>query len=300
MTIHTSQREVAVTIDDLPLQPPIPRAELLLEITKKLIKELTLNNIPALGFVNEGRLYDELGEKDEDRIAVLKMWVEAGLELGNHTFSHYDLNDTPVATYLDDIARGEAISKTLLAGKGLQLKYFRHPYLHTGLTIETKEAVERFLDENGYMAAPVTFYNQDWIFAKVYDRAKIQGDENTMKRISDSYLPYMEEIFDFFEKLSVDLLGYEVKQVLLLHASALNADCLSSLAEMMKRRNYNFISMDRALTDKAYFLPDNFTGPRGRSSLHRWAGVREMDLPREPKEPEYISELYNMNIDAGQ
>jgi peptidoglycan/xylan/chitin deacetylase (PgdA/CDA1 family) len=255
------------------------------------LEAITANDVPALGFVNEWAFYND-GEIDMGRAALLKMWADAGLELGNHTFSHPDLNNTPLAAYLDDIIRGETITRALLVERGRELRYFRHPYLHTGLDIETKGAVEQFLGERGYTTVPVTLYNQEWAFAKVYDQAWERGDESVMRRVADAYVPYMEKIFEFFEGLSVELLGYEVKQILLLHASALNAHHFNALVQMMKGRGYTFISTAQALADPAYLLPDTFIGPRGRSALHRWAASMEREMRREPAEPEFVMRLY--------
>ncbi len=106
----------------------------------------------------------------------------------------------------------------------------------------------------------MTIDNSEWIFADVYAKAKRRGDNATMKLVTDTYVSYLEEMFQFYEKLSVDVLGYEVKQTLLLHATALNADYFDDIARMLKRRGYAFISLEQALTDKAYSLPDNYVG----------------------------------------
>jgi peptidoglycan/xylan/chitin deacetylase (PgdA/CDA1 family) len=76
-------RAVAITFDDLPAAPGNARVA---KINKKLVESITRHRIPAVGFVNESRLYVP-GETDA-RIALLQMWFDAGLELGNHTFSH--------------------------------------------------------------------------------------------------------------------------------------------------------------------------------------------------------------------
>src|SRR5918911_3782492 len=234
-TEQNGRREVAVTFDDLPLQGPYLTDTELREMTERLLRSVKANGVPVFGDVVEGQLYRN-GELDSERVAVLKMWLDAGAELGNHTYSHLSLNSHPLAAVEQDLIRGEAVTKRLLGERGMRLRYFRHPVLHTGPDIETKKAFEKFLAAHGYTIAPVTIDNQDFIFAVVYARAKRRGDMRLMKRVVDEYIPYMERIFEFFEKLSVDVLGYEVKQVLLLHASELNADHFDDLVRMMKRR----------------------------------------------------------------
>ena len=88
------------------------------------------------------------------------------------------------------------------------------------------------------------------------------------------------------------MVGREIKQVLLLHANPLNAEHFDELVRMMKRRGYAFISLDEALEDPAYRLPDSYAGTRGLSWLHRWALTKGMKMREEPREPEFIGNLY--------
>jgi hypothetical protein len=112
-----------------------------------------------------------------------------------------------------------------------------------------------------------------------------------MQRIASAYLPYMEEKFAYYEKQSKDLLGYEMRQVLLLHANALNADRFDELAKMIKRRGYRFIPLKQALEDKAYSSTDTYTGAGGISWLHRWAltqGRKREFFQGEPATPAFV------------
>jgi len=281
-------REVAVTFDDLPATHG--GLSQMRSITTRLLGAITSNKIPAVGFVNEGKLH--IGGEEVERTALLRMWLDAGLELGNHTFSHINMDQVSLAAYEEDVIRGEPITRRLLSDKGLKLRYFRHPMLHTGPTLEYKKALEAFLALRGYTVAPVTIDNNDFMFALVYDNAKARGDKATMKRVADAYLPYMEEIFAFFEKLSVETLGYEVKQTLLLHANEINADLFGALVGMMKSRGYKFISLQEALTDKAYGLPD-VPNTMGVSWIHRWRQAKGLEMTPEPQEPVFLRSLYN-------
>jgi peptidoglycan/xylan/chitin deacetylase (PgdA/CDA1 family) len=102
------ERTVAVTFDDLPATPTGVVANdvaSLQELTRKLLRAVRKHNVPAVGFVNEGKLFVEgQGPRDVDgRIALLRMWLEAGLELGNHTYSHRDLNTMPLDQFQADV-----------------------------------------------------------------------------------------------------------------------------------------------------------------------------------------------------
>ena len=87
-----TQRFIAVTIDDLPVVSTRRDLKARQEITKKLLNHITKAKIPAIGFVNENKLYVN-DKRDETQIDLLRSWLNASLELGNHTFSHRSLNN---------------------------------------------------------------------------------------------------------------------------------------------------------------------------------------------------------------
>ncbi len=284
-----TQRFVAVTIDDLPVVSTRADLKNRQQITKNLLQQIKKAKVPAIGFVNENKLYAN-GKTDEAQIDLLRAWLEAGLELGNHTFSHVNIADVSLENYEADILKGEIVTKKLLLTKGLEMRYFRHPYLWTGLSLETKNDLGRFLSEHDYTIAPVTIDNADYIFSRAYDNAFDKKDGKLMKRIGAAYVPYMQAKFDYWERQSVKLFGREIKQTLLIHANFINSDYFGELAKMLKKRNYKFVNLDEALTDEAYRLPDNFVKRNGISWLHRWAldKGRENILPAEAKVPEFV------------
>ena len=182
--------------------------------------------------MNEGKLFVE-GEKAEDvaaRTAILKMWLDAGLELGNHTYSHHDLNRTPLDEFEADVVRGEPVTRSLLGEKGMPLRYFRHPFLHVGLDLEKRRAFEAFLKDRGYTVAPVTIDNDDYVYAAVYADALRRGDPVLATRVGTDYVRYMDSVFAFVEDVSERLTGRPIRQTLLVHASALNADFFGQVA----------------------------------------------------------------------
>ncbi|MBP9110671.1 MAG: polysaccharide deacetylase family protein, partial [Pyrinomonadaceae bacterium] len=262
------------------------------EITKKLLGHIKKAKVPAIRFVNENKLY--VGDKrDEKQIDLLRMWLAAGLELGNHTFSHRSLNQIPLADYQVDLLKGETITKELLAAKGQKIRFFRHPFLQTGRTLEIKADFDKFLTEHGYTIAPISFDNADYIFSRSYDIAYDRGDKHLMKKVGDAYVPYMEKKLEYWERQSVNLFGREIAQTLLIHANFINSDYFEDLAAMFKRRGYHFVDLETALKDDAYRQPDKFVGGAGISWLHRWAldRGRENVLPDEPTVPDFVLKL---------
>lgn len=283
-------RRVAVTFDDLPMTGGgNPDGRTVVENNRKIVAALLANKIPAVGFVNERQL--ESPGQGEERRAALRVWAEAGLELGNHTYAHRSFYNTPLADFQQEVIRGEPFTRQLLATRGMRLRYFRHPFLNTGRTLADKRAFEKFLAGRGYQIAPVTHDNMEWVFAREYSKALVAGDTEKARRVADEYVPYMERMFEFFEQLSVELFGREIPQVLLVHANLLNGDHFPRVVEMMKRRGYQFVTLEDALKDEAYRHPDNYAGPVGISWLQRWRVTRGKEFRKEPYLPEYMRQV---------
>ena len=283
---QTPVREVAVTFDDLPATQG--DYGLMKRITDSLLAKLRIEKVPAIGFVTEYRLAD--GQEKIRRTALLKQWLDNGHDLGNHSFSHVSIDRSTVKQYTDDVIRGETVVRQLLKDKGKQLVYYRHTQLRTGPTEEYRMQLASFLKNHGYTVAPVTVDNNDFLFTIAYSRAKQKGDAALQKRIVDTYIDYMESVFAHFEKLSRDFLGREIKQTLLLHANEINADHFDKLAAMLRKRGYRFITLDEALTDPAYKLPEA-QSTRGLSWLHRWMLAKGLEMREEPLEPEWVRQL---------
>ena len=286
---QTATRSIAVTIDDLPVVSTRADLKNRQEITRKLLGHITRAKVPVVGFVNENKLY--AGEqRGEAQIDLLRSWLKADLELGNHTFSHRSLSAVELESYESDILRGEIITKELLAASGKQIRYFRHPYLHTGLSLDIKNSLNDFLAAHRYTIAPVTMDNSDWLFSLAYDNAFDKADRNLMKRIGAAYLAYHEKEADYWERQSVKLFGREIKFILLLHANFINSDYFGDVAAIYRKRNYRFVTLEEALKDEAYRLPDTFVERNGISWIHRWALAkgRADILAGEPEAPDFV------------
>ncbi len=283
------KRSIAITIDDLPVVSTRRDIENRRTITNKLLGHIRKAKVPAIGFVNENKLYAD-DKRDEKQIDLLRLWLDANLELGNHTYSHRSLNTIPLSDYQSDLLRGEAITRELLARKKKSLRYFRHPFLQTGPSLEVKAQFDAFLQKHGYTIAPISYDNADYIFSRAYDNAFDKKDNALMTRVGEAYVPYMESKLDYWERQSMKLFGREISQTLLIHANFINSDYFDDLARMLKRRGYKFVTLEEALKDDAYRLPDTYIGPAGISWLHRWAREkgREYIVPDEPKVPEFV------------
>jgi beta-lactamase regulating signal transducer with metallopeptidase domain len=284
-----AQRRVAVTFVALPMVQTYDqrRAE---RDMRKLLASLSANDVRAIGFVNAAQLYRD-GAVNEWRVGLLRAWLDAGMELGSEGFAHPNLYDTPLDTYERDVLHGEELTGQLARERGARLRYFSYPYLNVGASRETKDAFEKFLAARDMKVHKVTIDNLDWLFGKAYADARRDDDQERMRRIADEYVPYMERVFDFYEQLSRDTLGYEPPQVLMLTANALNCAKFDDLAAMMRRRGYQFVSLDEAMADRAYQQPDTYTGAWGISWLQRWAMAKGLEFRDEPYLSPYMEQF---------
>jgi peptidoglycan/xylan/chitin deacetylase (PgdA/CDA1 family) len=90
-------------------------------LTRKLLSAVRKYSSPAVGFINEGQLFVDAPASADRRTGLLRMWLDAGIELGNHTYSHRDLNTIPLEQFQADVLRGEAVTRRLLEQKGQRL-----------------------------------------------------------------------------------------------------------------------------------------------------------------------------------
>lgn len=288
---NNPSRRMVVTFDDLPYVPnDLPTAQ---RGTKETLRVLQTHRVPVVGFVNEGKLL-VVGEVDA-RIALLQQWVDAGMILGNHTYSHPDFNTLTIQQFRDEIIKGEVITRRLMQSRQPYQLYFRHPYTHTGDTQAKKEAIEGFLAARGYKVTPHTIDSMDFIFNDCYVRALRDKDAAAAKRLREAYLDFTIAATEFAERFSPEIFGREITQTLLLHANDITADCLDEMLRRLAARGYRFVTLDEAMSDPAYQTKDTYVGKYGPTWLWRWMESKGMDTKGmkvsgkdDPEPPEWV------------
>ena len=251
---------LAITFDDLPWTggaDGIGRAAVL-ERTDRLIGQLTARNVPAVGLVTCRNLLSDG--------AAIRRWRQAGLELGNHSFSHPDLNRTDPAEWLADV--GECHDR-LRALTRDSIRWFRFPYLHEGQTAPVRDSVARALTRMGYRNAHVTIDNSEWVLARAYDLAVRGGDSLRATEIADAYVEHLVEAGRHFRAVARERFGRETGQVLLLHAIRLAADHAGAAIDALVADGFVIRSLPEVMTDPVFLEPDGYVGPRGLSWLYR-------------------------------
>jgi peptidoglycan-N-acetylglucosamine deacetylase len=284
-------RSVCITVDDLPAgAADFMTAPDILAMTTKLVATLHDQKVPAVGFVNERKLF-HIGEVD-DRIKALNIWLDNGFELGNHTYSHTSLNRVTLQEWEEEVIRGETVTNILLAQHKMKMRYLRHPYLDAGRDLQTRREAEAFLTSRGYQIAPVTTDPWDWMYAGPYEDARRRNDTDLLQKLTTSFLDHANTVFEYDEKLSKELFGYEPAQIILLHGNWLEADHIGDLLDVLRKRGYQFVSLADALSDAAYSSPDEYVGG-GTGWLDHWAITRGKPPQGQPDFPQWVIDRAN-------
>ena len=260
-----SQREIAITIDDLPFVGSDSNNEGNLKRTHdrfmKIMQSLIDNHVPATGFIIAGAI-------GKGQWQLLEAFRNEGFELGNHTYTHANLNRISSEKYMDEIARADQ----KLAPVMTQPKYFRYPYLAEGKGA-TKQAIQDFLTENQYTVAPVTIDSKDYLFNERLLHVSWRERNQYLAQMKQEYLDYIWKETIMAEKRSSHGSG---KQILLVHANLLNSHFLGDVIRMYKKNGYRFISLNEALTPSVSTAKEELSSPPIPSndlSLYEYHGL---------------------------
>lgn len=246
------EREIAITMDDLPLvasrmNTPGNKQRSTERFTQ-IVETFQKYKVPVIGFVIAGAI--EKGQWE-----FLEQFQKAGFMLGNHTYSHYNLNQMSADKYITDIDRADKILSPIMTTP----KYFRYPYLAEG-NKDKKQKVYDYLNEHHYIIAPVTIDSKDFEFNEMLYRVPYRSRVQYIQKLKPRYLAYIWKQTLQAEKRSD---GKNTKQILLIHANLLNSYVLDDILAMYQKNGYKFISLTDALKNPApaiNFFPSNTKG----------------------------------------
>ena len=173
---------MAITFDDLPLNGELPPGVTRVQIARDTLDLLKKRHLPpAYGFINAKKL-----EGNSDAAEGLKTWVAAE-PVGNHTYSHMDLNANPAEAFEREIEQNEPALE-LLAKPGANWHWLRYPFLREGETVEKRRAVRGYLQAHGYRVAQVTLDWEDYLWNSAYARCVAKNDMPSIAWLRTSYL----------------------------------------------------------------------------------------------------------------
>jgi peptidoglycan-N-acetylglucosamine deacetylase len=273
--------EMAITVDDLPVHGDLPSNTTRAEIAKKMIEAFKAKGVPGVyGFVNAKNIG---ANGDTEKDSVLKIWADSGFPLGNHTFSHIDLNMSSVEAFEKEIVANESVLQELMGGRDWH--WLRYPFLHEGDTLEKRHAIRKYLDDHGYKIAQVTLDFGDYAWNNPYARCVAKQDTQAIEWLKSSYLNTAKEDIALDRKLSAMLFGRDIKYVLLLHIGALDSEMLPELLDQFKKQGFRFVSLKDAEKDPAYQSDPDAALKFGGTLLEQLTEAKHLKYPPHADRP---------------
>jgi len=239
-------QKLAITFDDLPLNGLLPPGVTRAETTKNVLEILKKRHVPPVyGFINAKKL-----EANADGAEALKLWAAAE-PVGNHTYSHMDLEQNTAEAFEREIEENEPVLE-LLKEEANDWHWFRYPYLHEGDTVEKRRAVRAFLKAHGYRIAQVTLDWEDYLWNTAYARCVAKNDAKSMEWLRSSYLSTASEFLDLGREQAKLVYGREISYVLLMHLGAYSSTILPDALELLKKKGFKLVTLEEAQSDAAY------------------------------------------------
>ena len=278
--------QLALTFDDLPSHAPLPPGVTRVDVAKSTIAALRAAKVPPVyGLVNSAALASE-----PESAPVLRLWREAGYPLGNHTWSHMNLNDHSVDDYQAEIVRNEPVLAELAGGTDWH--WFRYPYLSEGDTPEKRAAVRGFLAGRGYKLATVTMAFGDWLYSEPYARCVAKNDKKAIAVMEKDYLAAATEGIAYSRGMAKALYGRDIPYVLLMHIGAFEAKTLPKLLALYRGKGIQFVSLNEAMRDPYYAAFVDASEPAPPNDLEHLMAAR--NLPAIPQPRNHAAALRDM------
>lgn len=264
---------VALTVDDLPAHAALPQGMTRAGIATSIIGALKNAHAPDVyGFMNAKR--PEAVPEDKQ---VLQLWRDAGFPLGNHAFSHMDLNTNPLPAFEQDVLANEPFVREFMGDQDWH--WFRFPYLHEGDTPEKHRGVMAFLKDHGYRVAEVTLSFDDYAYNDPYARCLAKNDTEAIDWMRQSYLSRAGEELSYREAMAKQIFGHDIKHVMLLHIGSFETVMLPRLLELLEQRGYKLITLQEAESDAAYASDPNLPAATTGTFLDQMAAARHITPP---------------------
>jgi peptidoglycan-N-acetylglucosamine deacetylase len=275
-TVPARGQQLAFTWDDLPAHSSLPPGETRVGIGKKIIAAMRAEHMPpAYGFVNGSQMASE-----PTAGTMLKEWREAGLPLGNHTWSHMNLNQHSAAEWEADVLKNEPLLKSYM--KDGDWHWLRFPYLAEGDTQEKRQQVREFLESHGYKIAGVTMSFSDYLFNDPYARCMDKKDNAAIAQLEESYLQAAAATIDYTRSMSQALYGRDIPYVLLMHVGAFDARMLPRLLRLYRDKGFTFITLEQAQEDPFYKSDMSLSSAETPDSLEPAMRARNLQPPSRP------------------
>jgi peptidoglycan/xylan/chitin deacetylase (PgdA/CDA1 family) len=233
---------------------------------------------PVYGFVNGNKLNDH-----PETLEALKAWRAAGQPLGNHAWSHMELNAGTAEQFEADVSKNESLLQSLMGNEDWH--YFRYPYLHEGETLKKRRAVRAWLTEHHYTIAQTSMDFNDYLWNDPYARCVAQHNDKSIVYLHDSYLATADQFMTLYQGLSKQVYGHEIPYVLLMHVGPFDAKMLPELIALYRSHGFTFVMLQQAQADPAFAQDPDMALKYGGTLIEQEVAARKIKVawPRLPE-----------------
>jgi peptidoglycan-N-acetylglucosamine deacetylase len=212
--------------------------------TGKIIEQLSKNHLQAVLFARAKGLDNPKGR------AFLKQWDQAGNLIANHTYNHYNYNDTSMTC--QEFIRDIEMCDLVISGYKNYRKIFRFPFLKAGNTLAKRDSICNYLADHGYKQGWVTIDNSDWyICSRMVNRLK-QDPNADLTPFRDFYINHIFERAVYYNKMAVEICHRQIRHTLLLHINLSSALFLQDLIDKFKKEGWIIENYSTAILDPVY------------------------------------------------
>lgn len=267
---------IAFTFDDLTAHAPLPQGYTRVGIAEQIIAALKAGGAPAMGFINGVQLTNEPASAP-----VLDKWRAAGLTLGNHGWSHANLDQLSDEQFLSELEKNEPILKARMGAADWH--WFRYPFLsEAAANPERRAHIRKLLADRGYKVATVTMDFSDWAYNNAYARCVVKGDADAILRMEHAWLGTASVQADRAREMAKALYGRDIPYVLLMHLGAFDAHMMPRLIALYREKGYRFVSIEEAGKDPYYAPEVNPALPPQAKGLNGAMAAKGLKEPQAP------------------
>ena len=264
---------VALTFDDLPAAGTLPVTMTREEIAKSIAAKLNAEGMTGTyGFVNASRL-----ENNADAEKALHAWVDAGMNIGSHTWAHISLTSHTPEEFEQQVTQNEPALHQYAQGRDWH--WFRYPFLWEGDTLEKRHAVRAFLAQHKYRIAQVSLDFEDYAWNDAFARCTTKKEDAAVEWLRQSYLETAKEYIQLGRQEELIAFGHEIPNVMLLHATGFTSLMLPDLIDLLRKEGFQFASLPEVEKDPAYAMDPDAALKYGGTLPDQFMDSRHLKYP---------------------
>jgi peptidoglycan/xylan/chitin deacetylase (PgdA/CDA1 family) len=265
------QPVIAVTVDDIPEHSGMAPGETRLDLSRRLVAALKAEGVPAHGFVNGSP-----AQVNPDAMAALEYWADA-FPVGNHTWTHANLNELSAEAYGEEIARNEPLLEKISRG---DWHWFRYPFLVEGDDPAKRIAIRQYLASRGYRIAGVTMDFDDWKYNDAYARCAAKGDQAAIAKLEEDWLDAVRYNAEVSRTVAKAAYGGDIPYVLVAHIGSFDVRMFPRTLALYREMGFRFVSLEEAQNHPAY-AGDNDPAAAPGPNFYTMRQVNGLPLPAE-------------------